>query len=387
MTTVSVVHLKGDIETLELDPTSGPQIIEAIHCLNMLTAKVTQAVAGFDAAGGFSADHAPNMACWLSAHTAMATNAARVMCRQGSLLRQLPATAQAWVTGALSHNQVQAIVANLTNATVGHFAQHETDVIPLLSGATVRETTRFMTRWAATIDAVTDQPEPVEPQQHVRVTETFNGRWQLCGTLNGEAGALLEKALLLARPSDKNLSRGAANAAALEEILNFYLTHQTDRPGGHHRPHLNVIIDLDQLNGHGQGRLLNGTPISAQSIRRLLCDANIHRVITKGGSSVLDFGRSTRTISPALFTALVLRDKHCRFPGCERGPEYCDAHHVTPWEPHLGGGPTNPREFGDAVPLPPSPPSPRHPLANAPRTQRHPPHHRPNRPHPNHPTT
>lgn len=48
-------------------------------------------------------------------------------------------------------------------------------------------------------------------------------------------------------------------------------------------------------------------------VRKLACDANIHRVITDGRSSILDYGRSTRTIPPAVYTSLVLRDFGCRF--------------------------------------------------------------------------
>ena len=45
--------------------------------------------------------------------------------------------------------------------------------------------------------------------------------------------------------------------------------------------------------------------------------------------TVLDVGRRTRTISPALRRALVERDRVCRFPGC--GQSRCDAHHVKHW--------------------------------------------------------
>ena len=44
---------------------------------------------------------------------------------------------------------------------------------------------------------------------------------------------------------------------------------------------------------------------------------------------VLDVGRRTRTISPALRRALAARDRHCRFPGCPA--RRCDAHHVEHW--------------------------------------------------------
>jgi hypothetical protein len=45
--------------------------------------------------------------------------------------------------------------------------------------------------------------------------------------------------------------------------------------------------------------------------------------------SVLDVGRRTRTVPPALRRALAHRDQGCRFPGC--GLKLCDAHHVEHW--------------------------------------------------------
>ncbi len=44
---------------------------------------------------------------------------------------------------------------------------------------------------------------------------------------------------------------------------------------------------------------------------------------------VLDVGRKTRVISPALRRALTHRDQDCRFPGCSL--KFCDAHHVRHW--------------------------------------------------------
>jgi hypothetical protein len=35
--------------------------------------------------------------------------------------------------------------------------------------------------------------------------------------------------------------------------------------------------------------------------------------------------------------AVIVRDRHCRFPGCDRPPSWCDAHHVRHWDK---GGPT-----------------------------------------------
>ena len=44
---------------------------------------------------------------------------------------------------------------------------------------------------------------------------------------------------------------------------------------------------------------------------------------------ILDVGRGTRTISPALRRALAARDGQCRFPGCQN--RRCDGHHIRHW--------------------------------------------------------
>jgi predicted restriction endonuclease len=36
-------------------------------------------------------------------------------------------------------------------------------------------------------------------------------------------------------------------------------------------------------------------------------------------------------ISGALRKALVVRDRGCRFPGCDRPPDWTDAHHIQHW--------------------------------------------------------
>jgi hypothetical protein len=77
--------------------------------------------------------------------------------------------------------------------------------------------------------------------------------------------------------------------------------------------------------------------ITEEAVRRLLCDCKISRVITDGKSEPLDVGRATRTIPAALRRALVVRDRGCTFPGCDRPAAWCDAHHLVHW---TKGGPT-----------------------------------------------
>ncbi|MGH3622682.1 MAG: HNH endonuclease signature motif containing protein, partial [Sciscionella sp.] len=48
-------------------------------------------------------------------------------------------------------------------------------------------------------------------------------------------------------------------------------------------------------------------------------------------SEPLDLGRGHRLITLALRRALILRDRGCVFPNCERPARWCDGHHIVPW--------------------------------------------------------
>ena len=98
-----------------------------------------------------------------------------------------------------------------------------------------------------------------------------------------------------------------------------------------------MVIDYDDLLAGGPGRLVDDGVVDGPSIARLLCDANVHRVVSEGRSSILDYGTATRTVPANLWAALVLRDRHCRHPGCDRPSVGCEAHHVVPV---TEGGPT-----------------------------------------------
>jgi hypothetical protein len=76
-------------------------------------------------------------------------------------------------------------------------------------------------------------------------------------------------------------------------------------------------------------------PISGELARRLCCDAMITRVVTDGASQPLDVGRQTRVVPTGMRRALLVRDRHCQYPGCDTPGQWCDAHHLDHWA--LGG--------------------------------------------------
>jgi hypothetical protein len=106
------------------------------------------------------------------------------------------------------------------------------------------------------------------------------------------------------------------------------------------RPRVAVTLTLDALKGRADGSPVtdDGLELSPGTARRLACDADVIPVVLGTHSEVLDVGRAHRLITPALWRALVCRDRHCAFPGCTRPPVMGHAHHITHW---ADGGPTS----------------------------------------------
>jgi hypothetical protein len=98
------------------------------------------------------------------------------------------------------------------------------------------------------------------------------------------------------------------------------------------RPRVTVTTTLDALrDGVGAATLDTGETLSVATVRRLACDADVIPAVLGSLGEVLDVGRTQRLVTAAIWKALVLRDQHCRFPGCRRLPLACDAHHLVHW--------------------------------------------------------
>src|SRR5260370_4211639 len=68
-------------------------------------------------------------------------------------------------------------------------------------------------------------------------------------------------------------------------------------------------------------------PISVRTAERLACDCTMSRVLL-ADSMVIDVGRATRTVSAPRMRALRVRDKGCRFHGCDRQVNWSNPHHI-----------------------------------------------------------
>jgi hypothetical protein len=122
-------------------------------------------------------------------------------------------------------------------------------------------------------------------------------------------------------------------ADALMEMTRAYLTEGKCPANGGDRPRVNLLLDYRTLvDGLGTaGMLDSGEQITAAEARLLACDADVLPIVCNGTSQALDVGRQQRLFSGALRQSLAVRDGGCSFPGCDRPPRDCDAHHLIPW--------------------------------------------------------
>jgi hypothetical protein len=88
---------------------------------------------------------------------------------------------------------------------------------------------------------------------------------------------------------------------------------------------------------HDRGASIPVTAISGTSTylapdaaRRLACDSGLVEATVGAGGEPLSIGRKTRTIPAAIKRALYLRDRTCRFPGCDHRL-FLDGHHLQHW--------------------------------------------------------
>lgn len=128
-------------------------------------------------------------------------------------------------------------------------------------------------------------------------------------------------------------------ADALGDLARSFLDGAGSPVVGGERPHLNVHVDLPSLGGNGSlHETDDGIVLDPTLIDQISCDASVSRIVFGPRSEVLDVGRKTRVIPPALRRAVIARDRHCVAPGCRRSASWCDIHHKIPWSE---GGETN----------------------------------------------
>lgn len=133
------------------------------------------------------------------------------------------------------------------------------------------------------------------------------------------------------------LSPGARRADALMAMVNQHCQSALAPSNGGDRPRVVLTLSYEKLRdyasaaGLGARLVHDGVALPSGDVRRLLCDAEVLPVVLGTASEVLDVGRTQRLVTKPIRAALELRDGGCVFPGCDKPPQACHAHHLEPW--------------------------------------------------------
>ena len=369
----------GDPDTLEA---LGDRIATLAAHIHAATHRLLVMLAEFDERRGWELGGHRSCAHWLESRTAIDLGACREKVRAARALVGLPGTSAAMARGELSFSQVRALSRVAT-------PDNERELLELARGCTAAQVERLVRGWKRTNsrkDEAALERERLESRT-LSIFPDLDGMYVVRGKLPPELGALLMRAIEAASDqiyreqpveeleSDRAAAQRRADALALlaERAMAAGLggpRRDDGRDGrgadghgggpeapvsGTRAERYQVVLhvdaetladegdpiaalgagptgDADSARGCGslgRSHLDDGTRVSAETSRRLSCDCGLVRMRHGADGRILDVGRRTRTISPALRRGLEARDRGCRFPGC--GLRFTDGHHVRHW--------------------------------------------------------
>ncbi len=370
--------MSSDLLDVDLDGLTDGEIVEHLLVLHGLKARLEGALVAatgvFDRRMLFSADAARSTAGWLTARVDQTRGRCGADVRLARTLREMPVVEAAFRAGRLGRAKVDLLAETRTPEIAGVFVEQEAWLVSEVADLRVTDAGRFLRSWqqAARLHVGSIDPdEPVVeavPRVAVSLAQTFEGRYVLDGEMDAEHGAIVRGAIdaevdemyrVGVFGPDDGLSPAERRGQALVQIVTR--KGHAGMRHGRPRPSVEVICDERTLQGRPiedeadlRTRIcehVDGTPLPPASLSRLLCGADLHRLVISAEGEVLDAGKDVRLATRAQRRALRFRHaRHCAFPGCDAPIDWCEAHHVEEWDPD----PTSDRgrtDMANLVPL------------------------------------
>jgi hypothetical protein len=274
---------------------------------------------------------------FLSEKCKMSPSRAKGLLSQAESLTQMPETMAAWADDRISPDQTRQLVA-ARDANPDLFPAGEKELLEKVEELDLRETARTVNQWRQRVNAEqrNRELEALKHKRFLHLSPTIEGMGKIEGLLDPESFELVrtavEGACAIPTPDDHR-SPGQRRADALVDLCREAMDSGRLAESGGEKPHLIVLIDSERIGNQrsGSGETIEGTELPQSDLERLLCDSSVSRMIMGPASEPLDVGRKTRIIPPALRRAVMVRDRHCRHPGCDRPARWCDVDHIIPW--------------------------------------------------------
>ena len=251
--------------------------------------------------------------------------------------------------GAISYAKVRALTRIAT-------PDNEAALLDFAQAATAAQFERLLGAWRRVDHVAAVRAQARHLHRHLSTWVDDDGMVAIRGRLTPEVGAVVQRALEAAadrlfRDAQGEPKAGSAaeevtpaqrRADALGVLAETELAAVLDRgsAGDRYQVMLHVELPTDVAAGEGLCGTLEvdhgAVDVSAETSRRLACDASVVAIGHSADGAVLDIGRKTRTVPAPIRRALEARDRSCRFPGCTA--HRCDAHHLEHW---VDGGATS----------------------------------------------
>ncbi len=319
----------------------GDQIGRLAGSLAIGTHRLITAIGHFDAVEGWAKQGALTCGQWLSWKIGMGKGEAREKVRVARALRELPKLDAAFGCGEVSYSKVRAVTRVAT-------ADNEALLVDIAKFTTGQQLERVCRKFRSVVrETKTETVAEAEEARYVRHHWTGDGMLSVSIQLPADEGARLLSAIDAASSAKNAKTAGGAKTAdgaklarapnradALMTITESFLANgPSPRAGG--APHDVVLhVSAETLANETEGAFIeshDGPAVSAETARRLTCDASVTTVVRDRTGAVLDVGRKTRTVPAAMRRALEVRDEgRCTFPGCDHR-RYLDAHHAVHW--------------------------------------------------------
>ena len=317
----------------------GERIAELAARINIATHEMLTLVAEFDRREGW-ADAFDSCAEWLAWRTGRTVATCRENVRVAHALEDLPATSAGMKAGRLSYAKARAITRVATPATEARLLAYADKGSAAAVERMVREV-RHLSR-----DGEIGAEEARHRARALSVFIDADGTYVVRGRLEPEAGAVLMRAVEAAsdalyragdpevRPRSRQRRADAIGLVAERALAaglgagDAEATHGSGTRAERYQVTVHTEMATLEEGGEGGRSELDGVRVSAETSRRMACDASLVSMLHRAGR-VVSVGRKTRTIPPHLRRALEERDRGCRYPGC--GGRFTEAHHVRHW--------------------------------------------------------
>ena len=275
-------------------------------------------------------DGASSTGAWAQWQAGLRVSDAKALLAAAQACESLPLTAKAWAQAEISTSAARTIGRGIRDGHEDVYAAIEDQLVGCARSRDLRGLDLLIGHYQTRVDAL-DRTEPSE-LNGLHLSRVGN-RWKGNSDLDELAGLTHDEALRAAmdRPSEDDTRTPAKRRAdASTRIHRFFLDHAELPLESGERPHLNIILHYEP--GPTSPTFTADAALSDLDIEALLCDARLTRMILDPESIPLDVGRASYSPSKPLRRAVVVRDRHCRFPGCDRRPSWSQTHHTDPWE-------------------------------------------------------